>query len=681
MNIRSSAFRILILYISLLFIPDILSAQTWLFANAFGTSASGTDKGTGVAVDAAGNVYVTGSYTGATNFGTGALATAVGADGFVSKFTSAGVCLWSIRFNSTNVAVDQGLAIATDGTSVYVGGSYAATGLTVNGTASNANLGGTDGVIFKLNATTGAVLWISTVNGAGGDLVHAICLDGAGDAYVSGSFTTSANFGSITRAARGGSASDAFVAKLNGATGAFVWVSTGGASAAADNLTGSGICYVPGTNSVVMTGGFVGSGAVYATTAPVSSVSLTGTAATGSDIAVVQVDASTGAFLSGLSVGGPSNGGEEGLGAVYDPQSSHVYLTGYFNSTTLSFSGNTVTGGGLDDAFYARYNPVTNTFIWARAAASIGQDRGLGISTDSRRTIYITGRFRGTFSIPTSTVPLTLVNTRTNGDEIFIIGVDNIDGYGRVAVKSTGNDLNTTSNQGIGIAAASNGNIWTTGTFASNLSFGGSFSLTPTGTNTADIFLSLLNAPVILPVDLTSFTGELVNGDVLLKWTTAIEVDHDYFEVERSSDGRNFTPVGRRYPQQSSSGNYSFTDAAASLPTGTLFYRLKIVSTIGTVEYSRVVTVYTDRSTPFVAGLRPNPFVNSLGVALNMPRDGKITFTIYDITGRQISRQQVEASKGFSTITIPGADRLARGTYTLSAEFEGERISQRLIKQ
>jgi hypothetical protein len=681
MNIPSSAFRILILSISLSIFPRIVSAQTWLFANAFGTSASGTDKGTAVAVDATGNVYVTGSYTGATNFGTGALTTALGADGFVTKFTSAGVCLWSIRFNSTAVTVDQGLAIATDGTSVYVGGSYGGTALTVNGTASSANAGSTDGVIFKLNASTGAVQWISTINGGSADIVHAICLDGAGDVYVSGFFTAAASFGAIARTATGGSASDAFVAKLNGSTGAFAWVSTGGSSAANDNPNGSGICYVPATNSIVMSGSFVGNAAVYATSSPVSSVTLPISAGAGIDIAVIQLNASTGAFLSGQGIGGAAAGNEEALAAVYDPQSLQVYITGYFNSAGLSFSGNAVVGSGSDDAFYARYNPATNAFIWARSAGSIGADRGLGIGTDSRRTIYLTGRFRGTLSIPTAIVPLTLINTRVNGDEIFIIGVDNINGYARVAVKSTGDDLNNTSNQGIGIAAATNGNIWTTGTFASNLSFGGLFSLTPTGGNTAEIFITLLNVPVILPVDLTSFTGELLNEDVLLKWTTAIEIDHDYFEVERSTDGRNFTPVGRRYPQQGNSGRYSFTDVKSNLPAGNLFYRLKIVSTIGSVEYSRVITIYTDRSTPFVAGLRPNPFVSSLAVALNMPRDGKITFTIYDIAGKQISRQQVEAFKGFSTIAIPGAEKLPRGTYTLSSEFEGERISQRLIKQ
>jgi hypothetical protein len=681
MNIRLSTLRILILYISLLFFPNIVSAQTWLFANGFGTTASGTDRGTAVAVDATGNVYVTGAYTGATNFGVGALTTALGADGFVAKFTSAGVCLWSIRFNSTTVNIDQGLAIATDGTSVYVGGSYGATTLTVNGVSSTANAGGTDGVIFKLNATNGAVQWISTVNGISADIVQAICLDGNGDVYVSGLFTISASFGSITRSATGGTGSDAFVAKLNGATGAYVWVSTGGSSSANDNPNGSGICYVPATNSIVMSGSFVGNTAVYATTSPASSISLPISTGAGIDIAIVQLNATTGAFLSGQGIGGSGAGSEEALAAVYDPQSLHVYVTGYFNSPALSFSGNGVTSAGTDDAFYARYNPATNAFVWARAAGSIGSDRGLGISTDSKRSIYITGRFRGTFSVPTSTIPLTLINTRTNGDEIFIIGIDNIDGYGRVAVKSTGDDLNNISNQGIGIAAAGTGNIWTTGTFASNLSFGGVFSLSPSGSATAEIYIALINVPTILPVNLISFTGELLNDDVLLKWTTSAEIDHDYFEVERSTDGRNFTSIGRRYPQQSSSGKYSFSDPASNLPAGTLFYRLKIVSTIGSVEYSRVITVYTDRSTPFVAGLRPNPFVNSLGVALNMPRDGKIVFTIYDITGRQVSRQQVDALKGFSTVTIPATEKLTRGTYTLTAEFEGERISQRLIKQ
>ncbi|MEJ0103781.1 MAG: T9SS type A sorting domain-containing protein [Bacteroidota bacterium] len=587
-------------------------------------------------------------------------------------------------FGSSAVNVDQGLGIVTDATSVYVVGSFG-TSVSVNGSSVITGAGGIDGVIFKLNAATGATQWVTTFGGSSSDNAQAVCLDASGQLYVSGNFFGTATFGSFSRTALGSSNSDLFAARLNAATGAFDWVSTGGANASNDNANGSGICYLPLLNAVVVAGSCSVSTAIYATTSPVSSITLTASSGGAADICVLQLNAADGAFTGGLRAGGTSvNGAEEALGAVYDPSSQDVILTGYFNSTAgLTFGSNpamATTGG--DDIFYAGYDPVGNTFTWARGAGSTGNDRGLAIASNNISGILITGRFRGTFSAPTASSPLTVTTSRVNADDIFLLRINNTNGNAQLLTGSVGDNLNATSNQGLGIVANSLGKVWIAGSYASNIVFSPLASLAPSGTNTADIVLALFNDVITLPVNLISFTAQLASDDVQLKWLTANETDNDHFDIERSTDGRSFTSIGQRQGLGTGvSGNYNWIDPGiATRGAENIYYRLKIVSVTGEIGYSVIVVVNLNRNISLTALIGPNPFSDVFNIMLSAPRDGNIQISVNDMLGRNLYREQRKVAKGFSTLPV-SAEKFSRGVYTLVIEFEGERVINKINKQ
>ena len=179
------SLKLILFSVIVILCTQVVIAQTWTFRNGFGQSGATNslpDVGRAICTDASGNVYITGKIsddlTGNTvSFGGTALVSDGDDDGFVAKFNSAGVHQWSIRFGGIGF-VDIGNGIATDGTSVYVVG--AANGAMTVGTSATSYPGvgtGTDGVIMKLNAATGAVTWVTRFGGGNSDIAQSVAVD------------------------------------------------------------------------------------------------------------------------------------------------------------------------------------------------------------------------------------------------------------------------------------------------------------------------------------------------------------------------------------------------------------------------------------------------------------------------------------------------------------------------
>ena len=97
-----------------------------------------------------------------------------------------------------------------------------------------------------------------------------------------------------------------------------------------------------------------------------------------------------------------------------------------------------------------------------------------------------------------------------------------------------------------------------------------------------------------LPVILTSFTARQEESTVHLTWSTASEINSDYFQIERSPDGTDFKTLSRQTAAGDSQQEltYRYADeGAANRFSGTLYYRLKMVDFDGSFEYSDITAV------------------------------------------------------------------------------------------
>jgi hypothetical protein len=185
----------------------------------------GRDAGNGIAVDAAGDAYVTG-LTESPNFPTtrNALRTALGLGGagnaFVAKLAPDGASLlYSTYLGGSGIGGDAGLGIAVDATgSAYVTGTTSSHDFPITRNAPQPTLRGDDAFVAKLAPDGASLVYSTYLGGYGGygGVAQGIAVDSAGDAYVVG-WTDATNFpttrNALQPALRGG-AFDAFVAKL-----------------------------------------------------------------------------------------------------------------------------------------------------------------------------------------------------------------------------------------------------------------------------------------------------------------------------------------------------------------------------------------------------------------------------------------------------------------------------------
>jgi 1,4-alpha-glucan branching enzyme len=110
----------------------------------------------------------------------------------------------------------------------------------------------------------------------------------------------------------------------------------------------------------------------------------------------------------------------------------------------------------------------------------------------------------------------------------------------------------------------------------------------------------------VIPVELTHFTAKAQKNDAILAWKTSSEKDNDYFAVERSFDGQNFTEIGRVKGNGTTTtpNAYAFTDK--DLASGTFYYRLRQVDINGTEKFTAVQAVKIVNGAKTVS-IYPNP--------------------------------------------------------------------------
>jgi uncharacterized protein (TIGR03437 family) len=183
------------------------------------------DRGNGIAVDFAGNAYITGE-TASPNFtttpGSFRVAKSDGSEAFLTKLNSAGTAAVYSTFLENGAGNDVAIDLAGN---AYVTGQGTTLMTTTAGAAQTFFGGGAfDAFVMKLNPAGSARLFSTFIGDTGDDRAFGIAVDFSGQAYVTG-YTSSTNFptANAIQATFGGGVNDAFVTKLNAAGSAMVY--------------------------------------------------------------------------------------------------------------------------------------------------------------------------------------------------------------------------------------------------------------------------------------------------------------------------------------------------------------------------------------------------------------------------------------------------------------------------
>jgi hypothetical protein len=548
---------VLFLGITLLFSTTKIHAQTWAFAGAGGSV--GAENGKAICADAAGNVYVTGQFTNTVDFDLGAGTANLTSNGandiFIASYTSAGVYRWAVR--AGGIAADNNSpngGICTDGVSVYVTGSYNGAATLFGGISLTPNGGaGTDAFVAKLNCTTGAFTWAVSMGGTGNvDTGTAMCLDPSGNLYLLGSFNLTMS-GACGNVSLGGS--DIFVSKLNPATGACVWMASGG-STTNDGTLGGGICYDLNTTELVVAS-TTNSGLATFGGFNVTSVG-------GIDMCVLEVNSTTGAWLGAVGSGSATN--DDAIACAYDPSTTNVMVCGAFtNNMTLPGGINlTAALGGFQDAWWGSYSVATNGFVWARSAVGTNLDRANSIAVDGLGSVLITGQY---VTSPTTFGTLSLTNTNSTPtfDSMFVVKYAAAAGTVQwVATNTYTGGGQTSLTAGRAIAYAGSNNYWITG----QSTVGSTFNVALPSNGFADLFVAKLNIPPALTA--TQSQTNLTCNAVCNGTATVVASGGN------SSYTYSWSPSGGSAATASSlcAGSYTCTITDATLATTTKTYNI-----------------------------------------------------------------------------------------------------------
>lgn len=348
-------------------------------------SAEGADANK-VAVDAVGNTYVTGTFSGTIRFGPFTLTTSnpANADLFIVKIDSVGNYLWAVQGRTGGLGGLSCNTIALDSNgNAYITGDFSSPTATFGSTTlTNAISVGlsTDLYVAKLTPT-GQWLWAVRAGGARGEQGTSIAVDRQSNVYITGNFNspTLAFGNSLLVNQTTFQTPDLLVAKLD-ASGTWLWGVRGGGI---DADQGTGVT-VDARGNVYITG--------FSSSRSATFGSITLTHALGSAAYVAKLN-SAGRYLWAVTSGGDGPLGEGGEGLALDG-ANNIYVIGHFQQNGARFGTTVLANAGQRDLFVTKLDSA-GAWLWAIQSGGRGDEVGTNIVAGERGEVYALGLYSG----------------------------------------------------------------------------------------------------------------------------------------------------------------------------------------------------------------------------------------------------------------------------------------------
>ncbi len=195
------------------------------------------------------------------------------------------------------------------------------------------------------------------------------------------------------------------------------------------------------------------------------------------------------------------------------------------------------------------------------------------------------------------------------------------------------------------------------------------------------ITLNVIDCGIPLATQLISFTGSLDNQIARLKWITTGENEPLLFEVEKSTDGINFSSIvsiNSYNDYVSEQSIYSYTDPVPI--TGKTYYRVAMRNGAGQSRYTKTIQL-SATAAPFSFISVINPFGHQLSFDISSGNNGKADAELIDAAGKVIRKSVFYISSGTNRFVLDNTGDLAAGIYFLKVQSGGIIIQKRVMKQ
>ncbi|WZP00900.1 hypothetical protein EP7_002559 [Isosphaeraceae bacterium EP7] len=349
--------------------------NTLVWARPVGSNSS---SGPGsVAVDGAGNVHVSGEFSGQAAFGSTSLTAAGPSDAIVTKLDANGNFLWAKNWGASATGEHDGdIAIDASGNVFTAGTSWSQSGNTISYT----------GFEVRKYSPTGAVTWSKRFDNSGGG-ASSLATDAGGNVYVAGGFFGTLDFNPDAKKANyvtGGPNSNGYVLKLT-AAGTFGWVAPFlTRSTQVNSSVGPDDLALDAAGNIVVGGTYIGQ------------VDFNPSASVDTRLPNFATFTSDG-FVARLSPAGSLQWatplGCAPVKSLAVDAAGAVYATGTFYEPFVpGFGLPTVTSQGGTDVFVTKLT-TTGAVDWAVTFGGTGGDYANGIAVDAAGNLYLAGNY------------------------------------------------------------------------------------------------------------------------------------------------------------------------------------------------------------------------------------------------------------------------------------------------
>jgi Secretion system C-terminal sorting domain len=348
-------------------------------------------------------------------------------------------------------------------------------------------------------------------------------------------------------------------------------------------------------------------------------------------------------------------------------------------------AGNGGKGGGGGGA----YTRATGQILAAGGYAvtvSVGGGGGLNGGNSSFTTICVAGGGTGAIGSTGGAGGVVITGTGNTGGTGATTAVNNGGGGGGSATSISNGGNGAVTAGGIGEGNGGPGGLANNGTGGSGVApGGGGGGKAGPGVGSGNTGVGadgrvIVTVTNILAIQFTYFNAAKGNGANTLYWQSACSSTQAIFEIERSTDARNFTTINTITATQARcSQPFTYTDNNAL--TGFIYYRIKSVDDNGKIKYSAIIKLNGLQNDMQLVAVLPNPVSSLAQLNITTAKRDKVELAIVSLDGKLLQRSAIQLQAGSSIINLD-VSNLQAGVYIIKGVFsDGETSSIKFVKQ
>ncbi len=185
----------------------------------------------------------------------------------------------------------------------------------------------------------------------------------------------------------------------------------------------------------------------------------------------------------------------------------------------------------------------------------------------------------------------------------------------------------------------------------------------------------------VLAINELTLTGKYMSGNTNLMWEVNNNTSTDYFEVQRSDDGLEFTTIAKVNVNNTdkASQNYRYSDPQSGFGKPR-FYRIRQIMNLGMRLYSSIVKINLSDKITSVSKAMPNPVSTSFEVSVALKTEASVNLRLIDNGGRTVETRNYKGYTGNNKFNFDNLTRLKPGLYILETKIDDEVIREKIIK-